>query len=57
MMLTTATRKGDKWIIRAANGNMGAEEAAYFILVARTSEDRRKGLTAFLFHKDQPVAY
>ena len=30
-----------------------AEEAAHFILVARTSDDSRKGLTAF-FHKDQP---
>jgi acyl-CoA dehydrogenase len=55
MMLTTATRKGDKWIIKGRKWYItGAEEAAHFILVARTSEDARKGLTAFLFHKDQP---
>src|SRR5215210_6574586 len=40
--------RGDKWFIT------GAEEAAHFILVARTSDDPRYGLTAFLFHKDQP---
>ncbi len=52
MMLTTATRKGDKWIIKGRKWYItGAEEAAQFILVARTSEDTRKGLTAFLFHK------
>jgi acyl-CoA dehydrogenase len=39
---------GRKWFIT------GAEEAAHFILVARTSDDPRYGLTAFLFHKDQP---
>ena len=39
---------GHKWFIT------GAEEAAHFILIARTSDDSRHGLTAFLFHKDQP---
>lgn len=39
---------GHKWYIT------GAAEAAHFILMARTSGDARKGLTAFLFHKDQP---
>jgi acyl-CoA dehydrogenase len=39
---------GRKWFIT------GAEEAAHFILIARTSDDPRHGLTAFLFHKDQP---
>lgn len=39
---------GRKWFITGADG------AAHFILVARTSDDDRKGLTAFLFHKDQP---
>ena len=39
---------GRKWFIT------GAEEAAHFILIARTSDDPRKGLTAFLFHRDQP---
>lgn len=55
MMLTTATLKGDKWVINGRKWYItGAEEAAHFILVARTSDDTRKGLTAFLFHKDQP---
>ncbi len=40
--------RGRKWFIT------GAGEAAHFILVARTSDDARNGLTAFLFHKDQP---
>jgi acyl-CoA dehydrogenase len=39
---------GRKWFIT------GAEEAAHFILMARTSDDPRHGLTAFLFHRDQP---
>lgn len=39
---------GRKWFIT------GAAEASHFILVARTSDDARNGLTAFLFHKDQP---
>src|SRR6185312_12864464 len=40
--------RGHKWFAT------GAEGAAHFILVARTSDDKRRGLTAFLFHKDQP---
>lgn len=56
MMLTRAEKRADgswrifgrKWFIT------GAEEAAHFILMARTSDDARKGLTAFLFHRDQP---
>jgi acyl-CoA dehydrogenase len=39
---------GRKWFIT------GAEGATYFIVIARTSDDERHGLTAFLFHKDQP---
>ena len=39
---------GHKWFIT------GAAEASHFTLVARTSDDARKGLTAFQFHKDQP---
>jgi acyl-CoA dehydrogenase len=54
-MLTTATRKGDSWII---NGHKwfitGAGVAQHFILMAKTSDDPRKGLTAFLFDADQP---
>jgi len=32
----------------------GAGVADHFILIARTSDDPRKGLTAFLYHRDQP---
>ncbi|MBN8940770.1 MAG: acyl-CoA dehydrogenase family protein [Rhizobiales bacterium] len=56
MIQTTAEKQADgsyrihgrKWFIT------GAETAAHFILVARTSDNPRSGLTAFLFHRDQP---
>jgi acyl-CoA dehydrogenase len=55
MMLTTATRDGDRWIVRGRKWFItGAETAAHFILVAKTSDDPRKGLTAFLFDREQP---
>jgi acyl-CoA dehydrogenase len=55
MMLTKATRVGGKWVIHGRKWFItGAEEASHFILLARTSDDERKGLTAFLYHKDQP---
>ena len=55
MMTTTATRDGDDYVIHGHKWFItGAEEAAHFILVARTSDDARRGHTAFLFHKDDP---
>ncbi|MFQ5993818.1 MAG: acyl-CoA dehydrogenase family protein [Acidiferrobacterales bacterium] len=55
MMRTTATKKGNKWIISGHKWFItGAEAAHHFILIARTSDDARKGLTAFLFHRDDP---
>jgi acyl-CoA dehydrogenase len=39
---------GHKWFIT------GAGVATHFIVVARTSDDPRRGLTAFLFHRDTP---
>lgn len=55
MMLTTATRSGDKYVIKGRKWFItGAGEAQHFILMARTSDDPRKGLTAFLFDRDQP---
>lgn len=55
MMLTTATKQGDKWIVRGRKWFItGAGVAQHFILIAKTSEDKRKGLTAFLFDRDQP---
>ena len=55
MMRTTATRKRGKWIVNGRKWFItGAGEAKHFILIARTSDDARKGLTAFSFHADQP---
>ncbi|MGL5137287.1 MAG: acyl-CoA dehydrogenase family protein [Beijerinckiaceae bacterium] len=55
MIRTFAERKGDRWVIAGRKWYItGAGVAAHFILMARTSDDPRKGLTAFLFHKDQP---
>ncbi len=55
MMRTTATQDGDNWIIKGHKWFItGAEAAQHFILVARTGKDARKGLTAFMFDRDQP---
>ncbi|MEL6374235.1 MAG: acyl-CoA dehydrogenase family protein [Pseudomonadota bacterium] len=56
MIRTRATPKGNtawsisgtKWFIT------GAEEAEHFIVIARTSDEPRRNLTAFLFHRDTP---
>ena len=54
-MLTKAEKKGDKWIVNGRKRFItGAEAATHFILMAKTSDDPRRGLTAFMFHKDQP---
>ncbi|HMO06908.1 MAG TPA: acyl-CoA dehydrogenase family protein [Paracoccaceae bacterium] len=42
------TVHGRKWFIT------GAGVAAHVILIARTSEDARRGLTALVFHRDAP---
>jgi acyl-CoA dehydrogenase len=55
MMLTKAQMRGGKYVVHGRKWFIsGAEGAAHFILVARTSDDPRRGLSAFLFHKDQP---
>lgn len=55
MIQTTASRDGDIWRITGRKWFItGAGEAQHFILIARTSDDARKGLTAFLFDADQP---
>jgi len=55
MMLTRAVKKGDRYIVTGHKWFItGAEGAAHFILMARTSDEPRRGLTAFLYHKDQP---
>ena len=55
MMQTTARREGDEYVIYGHKWFItGAKDAAHFILIARTSEDARRGHTAFLFHRDDP---
>ncbi len=55
MMRTRAERKGDRWVVTGRKWFItGADAAQHFILMARTSDDPRKGLTAFLFDRDQP---
>jgi len=52
---TTATRTNTGWRIHGRKWFItGAEAARHFILIARTSDDERRGLSAFLFHADQP---
>lgn len=55
MMLTTATKTDSGYVIRGRKWFItGAEEARHFILVARTSDDPRRGLTAFLHDRGDP---
>ena len=55
MMLTRAERRGGKYAVHGRKWFIsGADGATHFILVARTSDDARRGLSAFLFHTDQP---
>jgi acyl-CoA dehydrogenase len=55
MIQTRAEKRGDKYVISGRKWFItGAEEAQHFILLAKTSDDPRKGLTAFLFDRDQP---
>jgi acyl-CoA dehydrogenase len=55
MIQTRAERRGDTYVVTGRKWYItGAEDAAHFILMARTSDDPRRGLTAFLFHRDSP---
>jgi acyl-CoA dehydrogenase len=53
---TRAERVGnDRWRVTGRKHYItGAGEAQHFLLIARTSDDERRGLTCFLFHADQP---
>ena len=55
LMRTRAERRGDRWLV---NGHKwfitGAGVAEHFVLIARTSDDPRKGLSAFLVAHDRP---
>ncbi len=55
MMLTKAEKVGDSYVVRGRKWFItGAEDSAHFILIARTSDDPRKGLSAFLHRRDTP---
>ena len=58
MIGTRAERDGTNWRVTGRKWFItGAEEAAHFILIARTDPDpneRRRQLSAFLFHRDSP---
>ena len=56
MTYTRAERRGnDRWVVHGRKHYItGAADAKHFILIARTSDDDRRGLSAFLFHADQP---
>ena len=55
LMKTRAERQGDRWVVNGEKWFItGAGIAEHFVLIARTSDDVRKGLTAFLVHRDQP---
>jgi acyl-CoA dehydrogenase len=52
---TTATRTNAGWRINGRKHYItGAGAAKHFILIARTSDDARRGLSAFLFHAESP---
>jgi acyl-CoA dehydrogenase len=55
MIRTTAEKQGSKYVIKGRKWFItGGEAAQKFIVVARTSNDPRDGLTAFLFDRDEP---
>lgn len=55
MMLTKAEKRGSRYIVRGRKWFIsGAALARHFILIARTSDDPRNGLSAFLHHADDP---
>src|SRR4051812_43730148 len=55
MMRTRAERRGDRWVVHGRKWFItGAEASQHFILIAKTSDDPRKGLSAFMFDRDQP---
>ena len=54
-MQTRAERDGDRWIVNGQKWFItGAGVAKHYVLIAKTSDDSRKGLTAFLVHGDTP---
>jgi len=55
MIATRAEKRGDRYVVSGRKWFItGAEEAGHFMLIARTSDDPRHGLSALMFHRDQP---
>ncbi|AWC22493.1 (R)-benzylsuccinyl-CoA dehydrogenase [Aminobacter sp. MSH1] len=55
MIATRAEKRGDKYVVSGRKWFItGAEDASHFILIARTSDDPKQGLSALMFHRDQP---
>jgi acyl-CoA dehydrogenase len=55
MIATRAEKRGGRYVVTGRKWFItGAEDAAHFILIARTSDDPKRGLSALMFHKDQP---
>jgi len=55
MIRTRAERRGNEWVVHGRKWFItGAMAAKHFLLIARTSDDSRRGLTAFMFHGDDP---
>ena len=55
MIRTYAEKKAGTWKIYGRKWFItGAADAEHFVVIARTSDDKRRGLTAFLHHRDQP---
>lgn len=55
MIATRAEKRGDRYLVTGRKWFVtGAGVADHFILIARSSDDPRRGLSAFLFHRDQP---
>ncbi|MBM3376070.1 MAG: acyl-CoA dehydrogenase [Betaproteobacteria bacterium] len=55
MIQTWAERKSDRWVVHGRKWFItGAEAASHYILIAKTGEGMRDGLTAFAFHRSDP---
>jgi acyl-CoA dehydrogenase len=58
MMRTTAELRNGKWVVKGRKWFISAAAvASHFILIARTDQnpdEKRRHLTAFLYHRDQP---
>ena len=55
MIVTRAQKRGGNYVVSGRKWFITrAEEASHFILIAGTSDDPRHGLSALMFHKDQP---